>query len=94
MKQVNMRIDDELYMLLVKEAARMQIEQGKVIPIGHCAIEIMKKHLSNGNSSPSQDTPLDNEQGQQALDDKQVPANIPPETPTEESTNPFDDLDF
>jgi len=80
MKQVNLWLDDDIHMLLVKEAARAQLETGKILRVSTLAAMILKQSL---NGKP------DNKQ-----DDKQEPAELSPESPTEENDNPFADLNF
>ena len=81
MKQVNMWLDDDVHMLLVKEAARMQLEQGKIISVAKLASILMKQSL-NGK-------PVDIKQ-----DDKQEPTTNPTEDANPTTSNPYSDLKF
>ena len=81
MKQVNLWLDDDIHMLLVKEAARAQLETGKILRVSTLAAMILKQSL---NGKP--DNKQDDEQ-------ESLPENDPT-TPTEENDNPFADLNF
>lgn len=53
MKQVNMTLPDDVYELLVKEAARRQLASGKVIRVSYLAAELCVHavHTMNGNKA-------------------------------------------
>ena len=81
MKQVNMWMDDDLHMLLVKEAARRQLAVGKILTVSKLSVMLVKESL---NGKP------DNEQDSKQ-EDNPIPTNEATETP---ANNPFHDLKF
>lgn len=56
MPQVNMSINDEHYAILVKEAARRQLESGKIVKIASVAYELLRPEIAKLNGqAPSED---------------------------------------
>ena len=93
MKQVNIRMSDDTYKLLIKEAARRQLVSGEIMrPTSLAGILVIES--LNGKHDDKQQASQDNEQGDEQVneddkpDDEQVPAN----TPTKD--NPYADLKF
>ncbi len=86
MKQVNMWIDDNVHMLLVKEAARRQLDAGKILSVSKLAAMIVKESLNGKPIAKPDDNPVAEQQ-----DNEQAPT----EEPTQDtSANPFSDLSF
>ena len=66
-RQVNLWITDEDYKILVKEAARRQLETGKIVKIATLASELVKPAIARLNGqTPSEDNIQESKQ-----DDKQ-----------------------
>ena len=88
-KQVNIWIDEEIHAELVKQCGHMQMESGRIVKVSTIAAEIVTKHMSNGNSSSSIDTPVDDEQADEQHE--QYPDKPAPSDPTAFN---FDDLNL
>jgi hypothetical protein len=84
-RQITVYMDDDVYELLVKEAARRQLKNGEVVSLSKCANYIIKENL-NGKPDSKPDS-------------KPEPAKIPSENPSSDSEqdskpNPFADITF
>ena len=72
MKQVNMWIPDDVYVLLVKEAARRMIAAGKEIPISRLAADLVIESVTNSDpdraqgENPKIESNEDNKDGEQS----------------------------
>ena len=73
MPQVNMYVDDKLYAILVKEAARRQLESEKVVKISSLAAELLKPViLSLNGDTPPQDANPDETPQTNSKEDEQI----------------------
>jgi hypothetical protein len=82
MKQVNMTLSDEAYAILVKEAAKRQLESGKVIKIASLAAELFMPVVNSLNGNSPAETPTQDTKPEEKQENKQ------------ELPNPLADLDF
>jgi len=102
MKQVNMWISDDHHATLVKMAASLQLETGKIITLSKVAANIIEQSL-NGKPDNKQDVPdvpkpagpIRNGKPDNEPDNNKVVSPPADDTPSETTTdNPFSDLTF
>lgn len=83
-RRITVYMDDNVYELLVKEAARRQLHDGEVVSLSKCANYIIKESL---NGKPDSEPVIEPDSKQDIKKDIN-PTEHPPET------NPFSDISF